>query len=104
MKFVENGVNDLPMLMTQNHIRSTIYTEEEAAAKGLPTGNNINYHGLGKSLLMQSIDNMDAPSEIYKKSDDRYLIVTEMKDCKYRIHSPICTAIQPHSAAHIAPL
>ena len=24
--------------------------------------------------------------------------------CKYRIHSPICTAIQPHSAAHIAPL
>ena len=27
-----------------------------------------------------------------------------ISECKYRIHSPICTAIQPHSAAHIAPL
>ena len=25
-------------------------------------------------------------------------------ECKYRIRSPICTAIQPHRAAHIAPL
>ena len=27
-----------------------------------------------------------------------------LEKCKYRIHSPICTAIQPHRAAHIAPL
>ena len=77
---VNNGVRDLPMLITQNHVKSTIYTESEAKALGLPTGKNINYHGLGKELLVQSIDNMDDPSEIYKKDDDHYLIVTEMKN------------------------
>jgi len=37
-----------------------------------------------------------------KWSNYDLLILDEL--CKYRIHSPICTAIQPHSAAHIAPL
>lgn len=77
---VENGVNDLPMLITQKHLKSIIYTEAEAASKGLPTGGKNNYHGLGKDLLMKAIDNMDSPLDIYKQSDDHYLVVTSLKD------------------------
>ena len=77
---VENGVNDLPMLITQNHIKSIIYSEAEAKKLGLPTGKNKNYHGLGKDLLVKSIDNMDSPSEIYKKDENHYLIITELQN------------------------
>ena len=77
---VENGVKDLPMLITQKHVRTTIYTKEEAQKLGLPMGKGINYHGLGKDLLMRSIDNMDNPSEVYKKDDDHYIIITELQD------------------------
>ena len=77
---VKNGVRDLPMLITQKHVRTTVYTEAEAMELGLPTGKNINYHGLGKDLLVQSIDNMDNPSAIYKQDDNHYLIITELQN------------------------
>ena len=77
---VDNGVKNLPMLISKNHVRTTILTEDEAKAKGMATGKGINYHGLGKKLLMKTIDNLDKPTEIYKKSDDTYLIVTRFKD------------------------
>lgn len=77
---VENGVKDLPMLITQSHVKTTIYTEAEAKSLGLPTGDKYHYHGLGKDLLMQSIDNMDNPLEIYRQDNDHYLIITEMKN------------------------
>lgn len=76
---VENGVSDLPMLITQKHIKSTIYTSQEAQKLGLPT-KNINYHGLGKDLLMKAIDNLDNPQAIYKINDNNYLVVTEFTD------------------------
>ena len=77
---VKSGVQDLPMLITQNHVKSTIYSKDEARALGLPTGKNINYHGLGKDLLVRSIDSMDDPAAIYKKDADRYLIITELQN------------------------
>ena len=77
---VNNGVKDLPMLITQRHIKSTIYTEAEAKKLGLPTGGKNHYHGLGKELLIKSIDSMDSPLEIYKQDADHYLIITEMKN------------------------
>lgn len=77
---VENGVKNLPMLITQRHVKSIIYTEAEAKEKGLPIGSDNNYHGLGKDLLIKSIDNMDSPSEIYKKDNEHYVIITELKD------------------------
>ena len=77
---VDHGVKNKPMLMTRNHVRSTILTEDEAKVRGLKTGKGINYHGLGKKLLMKTIDNLDKPNEIYKKNDDTYLIVTRTKD------------------------
>ena len=77
---VENGVNDLPMLITQKHIKSIIYTKAEAKALGLKTGKKNHYHGLGKDLLIKTVDSMDNPLEIYKQADDRYLIITEVKN------------------------
>lgn len=77
---VEQGVKDLPMLITQNHVKSIIYTEAEAQELGLPTGKNINYHGLGKDALIEAIDNMDNPSEVYKKDDNNFIIVSELTD------------------------
>ena len=76
---VDNGVKNLPMLITQKHIKSIIYTLQEAQSLGLPT-KNINYHGLGKDLLIKAIDNLDSPQAIYKTGDDNYLVVTEFKD------------------------
>lgn len=77
---VDNGVNDLPMLITQKHIKSIIYTEAEAKEKGLPTGGKNNYHGLGKDTLIKAVDNMDNPSEVYKQDDKHYLVITEIKN------------------------
>lgn len=79
---VENGVKDLPMLITQRHVKTIIYSEAEAKELGLPTGNRYNYHGLGKDLLVKSIDSMDNPLEIYKQDNDHYLIITDVKDDK----------------------
>ena len=49
-------VKNLPMLITQKHIKSIIYTLEEAKKLKLKV-KNINYHGLGKELLVKVIDN-----------------------------------------------
>ena len=76
---VKNGVPDLPMLITQRHIKSIIYTLEEAQKLNLET-KGINYHGLGKDLLIKAIDNMDSPKAIYKTGENDFLIITELKD------------------------
>lgn len=77
---VENGAKDLPMLITQNHLKSIVYTEAEAKEKGLRYCENINYHGLGKELLIKAIDNMDSPSAVYRQSGNNFLIITELTD------------------------
>lgn len=76
---VDNGVENLPMLITQKHIKSIIYTLQEAENLGLPT-KDTNYHGLGKDLLIKAIDNLDNPQAIYKTNENNYLVVTEFKD------------------------
>lgn len=76
---VNSGVKDLPMLITQKHIKSTIYTPEEAKKIGLPT-KNVNYHGLGKEMLIKAIDGLDNPDSIYKINDEDYLVITQFKD------------------------
>ena len=76
---VENGVSDLPMLMTAKHVKSTIYSINEAQNLGLPT-KNVNYHALGKERLLNVIDSLDNPLEIYKTSKDNYLVITEILD------------------------
>lgn len=39
---------------------------------------NINYHGLGKELLIKAIENLENPLAIYIIDKDNYLIVTEL--------------------------
>lgn len=74
---------NLPMLITQRHIKSIIYTLEEAKELKLKA-KNINYHGLGKELLLKVIDSLDYPKSIYKKDNNNYIIVSEFKDINNR--------------------
>ncbi len=76
---VNNGVKDLPMLMTAKHIKSTILTEEEAKNNNMYE-KNVNYHGLGKKTLINVINSLDNPIEIYKTSQNEFLIITEILD------------------------
>ncbi|MBQ4263142.1 MAG: hypothetical protein IJB83_02720 [Bacilli bacterium] len=79
---VDNGVTDLPMLMTAKHIRTTVLSENEAREKGYIINKKDHYHGLGKETLMKVIDSLDAPLEIYKQTDKNYLVITEIADKK----------------------
>lgn len=80
---VENGVKNLPMLITQKHIKSIIYTLEEAQIMGMSI-KDTNYHGLGKERLIQAIENLEDPMEIYEMGSANYLIVTELYDKEKR--------------------
>lgn len=69
----QKGVRNLPMLMNASHIRENVFTEAEAKSKGLRTGPNINYHGLGETLFLEVIDGLDDVTEAYrgtKNADD----------------------------------
>lgn len=74
-----NNVRNLPMLITQRHIKSIIYSLKEARKLKLPT-KNINFHGLGKELFLKAINNLDNPKAIYIKDDNNYIIITEFMD------------------------
>ncbi len=88
---VDNGVNDLPMLLTQKHLRQIVYTKQEAENLGYTVNKKDHYHGLGKETLIEAIDNLDEPSAIYKQSENNYLIVTELNDGN---NNPIIVPIQ----------
>ena len=77
---VDNGVKNLPMLITKKHIKSIIYTFEEAKKLGLLTKDIVNYHGLGKEKLLKVLEELDYPKELYRMSEDNYLLVTRLKD------------------------
>lgn len=77
---VDNGVKDLPMLLTQRHLRQIIYTQQEAINLGYKISDKDHYHGLGKETLIKAIDGLDKPKEIYKQSKNNYLIITELTD------------------------
>lgn len=79
---VNNGVQNLPMLLTQKHLRQIIYTQQEASNLGYYIGPKDHYHGLGKENLLKAIDNLDNPIEIYKQSQSNYLVITEVTDKK----------------------
>ena len=62
----QEGVRNLPMMMKASHIRENIFTEKEAKAKGLKVDKNINYHGLGKTLFLKVIEDLDNVTEAYR--------------------------------------
>lgn len=62
----QKGVKNLPMMMKPSHIRENILSEKEAKAKGLRVDGNINYHGLGKDLFLNVINDLDKVTEAYR--------------------------------------
>lgn len=84
-------VRNLPMFMKISHIRENVFTETEAQSLGLPTTDDINYHGLGEVLFLRIIDSLDDVKEAYrgtKYADDPsrrekyFLLVTEIADAE----------------------
>ena len=60
------GVRNLPLLMKSSHIRENVFTEAEAKKLGLKVNKNINYHGLGETLFLDIIDDLDNVTEAYR--------------------------------------
>lgn len=87
------------MYMNAAHIRENILSEAEARAQGMPVGENINYHALGKELFLKAVDAMDGPIEVFQwrknpynhYGPNDYLVITQVTDqgwksrsCAYR--------------------
>lgn len=82
---VENGIKNLPMLITQRHIRTAIFNLEQARTLNLPLDNKTHYHGLGKELFLRGIKDLENPIAIYKNisranANDNFVIITNIKD------------------------
>lgn len=77
---VDSGVKNLPMLITKKHIKSIIYTFEEAKKLDLITKDVVNYHGLGKKKFLKVLEELDYPKELYRTGENNYLLVTSLKD------------------------
>ena len=82
---VKNGIKNLPMLITQRHIRTAIFNLEQARTLNLPLDNKTHYHGLGKELFLRGIKDLENPIAIYKNisranANDNFVIITNIKD------------------------
>ncbi len=88
---VENGVKDLPMLITSRHVLTTVLRKEEAVKKGIKLKKKDHYHGLGEQRLIKVIESLGKPLEIYRQSANNYLIITTIKKNKKNIIVPIET-------------
>ncbi len=85
----QSGAHNLPLMMKASHIRENVFTEAEAVAKGLRTGNGINYHGLGKELFLQVIDGLNEVTVAYRgtknadnlsRRQNYFLLVSQYRD------------------------
>lgn len=85
----QKGARDLPLVMKATHIRENIFTEEEARQKGLKTGKNVHYHGLGKDLFLQVIDGLNDVTVAYRgtknatmpnRRENYFLLVSQIRD------------------------
>ena len=85
----QKGARNLPLMMKASHIRENVFTEAEAAAKGLRIDKGINYHGLGKDLFLQVIDGLNDVTVAYRgtqnadnpaRRENYFLLVSQYKD------------------------
>ena len=83
------GVKDLPLTMKASHVRENIFSKEEAREKGLPTSASINYHGLGKELFLDIINDLDNVTLAYRgtrnakntsRRENYFLLISQHKD------------------------
>lgn len=91
----ELGWNDLPMLMTNQHVYSTIKTKEEAK-KDNRFSRRRNYHGLGKELFEKVQKQLKTPAMIIKSNTNQnnadVVLVTNVKDKQGNV---VIAAIKP---------
>ena len=82
----ELGWNDLPMLMTNQHVYSTIKTQEEAKKENRFKP-KTNYHGLGKGLFTKLQKQLETPAMIIKSNTNEnnadVILVTNVKAVSY---------------------
>lgn len=85
----QSGARNLPLMMKASHIRENVFTEAEAGSKGMRTGSNIHYHGLGKDLFLQVIDGLNDVTVAYRgtknadnpaRRENYFLLVSQYKD------------------------
>lgn len=85
----QKGAKNLPLVMKATHIRENIFTEEEARQKGLKTGKDVHYHGLGEDLFLQVIDGLNDVTVAYRgtknatmpnRRENYFLLVSQIKD------------------------
>ncbi|WP_302826145.1 LPD38 domain-containing protein [Anaerofustis stercorihominis] len=67
---VDAGMPNYSMYLGRKHIYTTILTKEQAKDMGFPIGRRFHYHGLGKNGLIEVIDSMDNPKEVYRYLDN----------------------------------
>ena len=97
----ELGYRNLPMLMTSNHVYTSIKTEQEAENEN-NYRENTNYHGLGIELATKAIEKMDSPDYIIKSSNDAddlgIVLFCKLFDKKSK---QIMVAIKPEETASV---
>ena len=85
----QKGTENYPLVMKASHIRENILTEKEAQTMGLKVNKDINYHGLGKELFIEVIQDLDNVNWAYrgtKNADDPerrenyFLLISQKKD------------------------
>ena len=83
------GVKNFPMVMNAHHIRTNILTEAEARNIGLSITEKDHYHGLGKQLFLDIVDNLDNATTAYRgtknaenpeRRENYFLIISTLKD------------------------
>lgn len=95
------GWNDLPMLMTNQHVYSTIKTQEEAKKENRFKP-KTNYHGLGKGLFTKLQKQLETPAMIIKSNTNEnnadVILVTNVKDNQGNV---VIAAIKPNGSGRV---
>ena len=97
----ELGWNDLPMLMANQHVYSTIKTQEEAKKENRFKP-KTNYHGLGKGLFTKLQKQLETPAMIIKSNTNEnnadVILVTNVKDNQGNV---VIAAIKPNGSGRV---
>lgn len=73
---VSIGIKDLPMYENPSHIRKNILTEKEARKINLVITQRDHYHGLGKTIYIEIINNLDTPRVIFENKNNKNILVS----------------------------
>lgn len=89
----QRGARNLPMLMNASHVRTNVFSAEEAQKMGLKAEDGGTFHGLGKTLFLNIIDDLDQIQLAYRgtknasdpnRRENYFLLVSQHKDSEGR--------------------